>query len=176
MLVCSHSLKKQTNKLVKVKSRWPASQPADCQQCSFLRNQSQGGGGGGRGGHRHTYTQRQREGCTRMHMNTRAHTYQNEHAWAVTCARTHWYLSTSQSQFFSFFLGFFMFLFLKWGSVKSSLPPPQQFFWIPLPPKHGRPKDGNTPSANKVKKLFFSVYMFLSNNFHITWKKWKTRN
>lgn len=108
----------------------------------------------------HTHTQRQREGCTRMHMNTRAHTYQNEHAWAVTCARTHWYLSTSQSQIFSFFFfRFFVFLFLKWGSVKSSLPPPQQFFWIPLPPKHGRPKDGNTPSANKVKKLFFFQYI-----------------
>lgn len=112
-----------------------------------------------------THTRRQREGCTRTHMNTRAHTYQNEHAWAVTCARTHWYLSTSQSQFFFFlsfcffFFRFFVFLFLKWGSVKSSLPPPQQFFWIPLPPKHGRPKDGNTPSANKVKKLFFFQYI-----------------
>lgn len=51
-----------------------------------------------------------------MHMNTRAHTYQNEHAWAVTCARTHWYLSTSQSQNFSFFffLKFFFVFKFKW--------------------------------------------------------------
>lgn len=107
---CVLIVKKQNK--IKIKSRWPASQPADCQQCSFLRTR----GWGGRGGHRHTtHTQRPREGCTRMHMNTRAHTHQNEHAWAVTCARTHWYLSTSQSQSFSFFFffRFFMFLFLK---------------------------------------------------------------
>lgn len=82
----------------KIKSRWPASQPANCQQCSFLRNQ-----GGVRWGGQDAGTHRDRGGCTQMHMNTRAHTYQNEHAWAVTCARTHWYLSTSQSQNFSFF-------------------------------------------------------------------------
>lgn len=42
-------------------------------------------------------------------------THENEHAWAVTCARTHWYLSTSQSQNVSifFFFRFFVFLSLK---------------------------------------------------------------
>lgn len=90
-----------------IKSGRPASQPANCQQCSFLRNQN---GVGHRG--QDAGTHRDRGGCTQMHMNTRAHTYQNEHAWAVTCARTHWYLSTSQSQIFSFFFfKFFLFCF-----------------------------------------------------------------
>lgn len=81
-----------------------AGQPA----CGLSAMQlSENSGVGRKRGHRHTtHTQRPREGCTRMHMNTRAHTHQNEHAWAVTCARTHWYLSTSQSQSFSFFFFF----------------------------------------------------------------------
>ena len=67
--------------------------------------------------------------------------------------------------FFFFFFNFFcLFLFLKWGSVKSS-PPPPPFFLLnptPTPTQHGRPKDGNTPSANKVKKLFFQYICFLA--------------
>ena len=52
---CVLIVKKQNK--IKIKSRWPASQPADCQQCSFLRTR----GWGGRGGHRHTAGSRKRQ-------------------------------------------------------------------------------------------------------------------
>lgn len=51
------------------------------------------------------------------HKHVHTHSHRNKHTWAVTCARTHWYLSTSQSQsvgFFVLFVCFFCFGFFLW--------------------------------------------------------------
>lgn len=40
------------------------------------------------------------------HKHVHTHSHRNKHTWAVTCARTHWYLSTSQSQSVGFFVLF----------------------------------------------------------------------
>lgn len=110
---CVLIVKKQNK--IKVKSRWPA------MRCGLSAMQlSENSGVGRKRGHRahNTHRDREREGCANAHEHTCTHTHQSEHAWAVTCARTHWYLSTSQMQSFSFFFFFFFrffmfFLFLK---------------------------------------------------------------
>lgn len=136
-----------------------AGQPA-CELSAMQLSEKSGWGEMRRAGRRHTH--RDRGGCTQMHMNTRAHTYQNEHAWAVTCARTHWYLSTSQSQNFSFFFFLKFFVFVFKVRLRQVFPPPSpnNSFEFPSHPNMVDLRTETHPVQTKLKSyFFFSIYV-----------------
>jgi hypothetical protein len=146
-----------------MKSGWPASQPLELSAMQLSEKSGWGWGGARQDeeGRTQAHEERQRGGCTQMHMNTRAHTYQNEHAWAVTCARTHWYLSTSQSQNFTFFffLSFFVFVFKV--RLRQVFPPPSpnNSFEFPSHPNMVDLRTETHPVQTKLKSYFFSIYV-----------------
>lgn len=122
----------------------------------------------------HIETEEDAHKCTWTHVHT--HTRTSMPGQLHVPEHTGIYQPANHKIFPFFFLSFFVFVFKV--RLRQVFPPPSpnNSFEFPSHPNMVDLRTETHPVQTKLKSYFFSVYMFLSNNFHITWKKWKTRN
>lgn len=142
-----------------------AGQPA-CELSAMQLSEKSGWGEMRRAGRRHT--QRQRRMHTNAHEHTCTHIPERACLGSYMCQNTLVFINQPITKIFLFFLKFFVFVFKV--RLRQVFPPPSpnNSFEFPSHPNMVDLRTETHPVQTKLKSYFFSVYMFLSNNFHIT--------